>query len=317
MTEFTIPLLSGWEPRQPASPGAVAEHLRCPADERLYVLLDAARDDAVLRLLAQEECPFEPLFQGGRKERLYGVSPFLVRCRDASRLMDWATSEGLGCVVFLHSREGLRELAAAMRRLLMVRTEQHEALLFRFYDPRVLRVYLPTCDGREQGLIFAGVERYLLQATEGDALLSFDAPAERDRQARLEGRLLIRPPQMAAFDRLAREGVMDQLCDHLQRHLPDRCAELGQRETRRLVDLGMDRAAAHGLTMEQDVSSYINLMFVLGRDFDSDPALAWAGKILRDPQVEDPSDRMVLLYEEAAERLEQRPRGAGSEELRP
>jgi hypothetical protein len=50
-----------------------------------------------------------------------------------------------------------------LRRLLTVYDEKGKPLLFRFYDPRVMRVYLPTCNSEELTAIFGPVASYILE----------------------------------------------------------------------------------------------------------------------------------------------------------
>jgi len=46
-------------------------------------------------------------------------------------------------------------------------------MIFRWYDPRVLRVYLPTCTASELRTVFGPVERYLVDRADGDGLIEF------------------------------------------------------------------------------------------------------------------------------------------------
>jgi hypothetical protein len=48
-------------------------------------------------------------------------------------------------------------------------------LYFRFYDPRVLRVYLPTCTTDERSTFFGPVTCFLMEGEEPDELLLFPA----------------------------------------------------------------------------------------------------------------------------------------------
>lgn len=68
------------------------------------------------------------------------------------------------------------------RRFLRVTDEQGQPLMFRYYDPRVLRVYLPTCTAEELALVFGPVSAYLIEDGEvrGGAQMRL-VGAERDR----------------------------------------------------------------------------------------------------------------------------------------
>lgn len=43
-------------------------------------------------------------------------------------------------------------------------------MLFRFYDPRVLRLYLPSCTTEELDRVFGSVERFILEDGSGEML---------------------------------------------------------------------------------------------------------------------------------------------------
>jgi hypothetical protein len=69
---------------------------------------------------------------------------------------------------------------------------------------------------------------------------------------------------------------------HVVRFFP-RAADSGESQLLDLVRHGIRRAAAHGITTRPDVCKYVDLMMVLGRDFDTDAGLAWAAAILEQP----------------------------------
>jgi hypothetical protein len=80
-----------------------------------------------------------------------------------------------------------------LRTLLRVRDEAGRTLLFRFYDPRVLRAYLPTCTATEWQSVFGPVHQLICSADEdeerrdsegnGRGMLVFkrDGPMRRDQ----------------------------------------------------------------------------------------------------------------------------------------
>jgi hypothetical protein len=66
-------------------------------------------------------------------------------------------------------------LRARLRRLLMVKSESERTLYFRFYDPRVLRVFLPMATPRQVSTFFGGGEvgAFLAEAADARAALVF------------------------------------------------------------------------------------------------------------------------------------------------
>jgi hypothetical protein len=59
-----------------------------------------------------------------------------------------------------------------------VKTEDGKELYFRFYDPRVLRVFLPTCSPRETTGFFGPIKSFLLEDDPPQTLLRFTDRAE-------------------------------------------------------------------------------------------------------------------------------------------
>ena len=86
----------------------------------------------------------------------------------------------------------------------------------------------------------------------------------------------------------------DRMLKHLRRHFPDRCESFSDGGTRELIREGMRRAKRYGLHGQGDVCRYIDLMFLFGRKFDSDPNYTWTRSIL-DDATENPTSRMDRL----------------------
>jgi hypothetical protein len=141
----------------------------------LFAILDAARTDEVLAKLAKAEVQYESLFRGREEEPLFDVSPFLVVCKQETELFKWLTSEGWGqsLGVFFTSSDSFSNLFSHFQKFLMVKEEGGEELYFRFYDPRVLQVYLPTCTPQETSSFFGNVRRFLMESGDGELIISF------------------------------------------------------------------------------------------------------------------------------------------------
>ena len=145
-------LINGWNAQPVAAPPekALAGTLCCLAGSdggRLYALVDAAGNDQVLQRLAATEACHQSLFQGSDKERLFSVGAFLVACDQDFALLQWLTTEawGSGSVVFLTSSVHWDQLFQHLQRSLTAVTHDDREVYFRYYDPRVLRDYLPLC----------------------------------------------------------------------------------------------------------------------------------------------------------------------------
>jgi hypothetical protein len=92
--------------------------------------------------------------------------------------------------------------------------------------------------------------------------------------------LKIRPEQWEALTAYAARNFIDSACRHFKGVRPDDCDKLGEEGLRERVARGLEKAKGYGITLERDVLGYINLMFLWGDDFDTDPAIDWARPIL-------------------------------------
>lgn len=133
-----------------------------PKSPSLYVVVDAARDDRIYDLLQELDDDARCLYRGRLPEPLARAAPYLVRLRRDSafgrafRREGW--SHGWGIVV--KSNRPMDDLFRHFRTLLIVQDAQKKKLLFRFYDPRVLSSYLPTCTSDELETVFGPVETF-------------------------------------------------------------------------------------------------------------------------------------------------------------
>lgn len=101
-------------------------------------------------------------YKGSAEEKFSHVAPCLFSTRH-SAIAEWLFTEGWGQSwgVFIIAETNLDQLHRHFRRFLRIKTESGQQLYFRFYDPRVLRLFLPTCN-QPQLLDFFGPIRYFL-----------------------------------------------------------------------------------------------------------------------------------------------------------
>lgn len=107
--------------------------------------------------------------------------------------------------------------------------------------------------------------------------------------------LTIRKEQMAVFRGPAVKAFEERMVAHLGRCFPKQCRALSEPELRETIQYGIKAAAKYGIIIERDVCRYIDLMVVLGRDFDRDPKLPWASSILNNRALKDPGYKLERL----------------------
>lgn len=153
--------------------GPALEVLR-QVEEPLYAVLDAARSPRVLELLRDSGEQYESLYEGAAAEDLAGQAPYLVTIPAHSWLLEdllaegWGKSWGIWAAVNID----FRELRHHFRKFLLVEIGARK-FYFRFYDPRVLRAFLPTCDLQQLAEFQGPVRRFFLEDEDGRGCLAF------------------------------------------------------------------------------------------------------------------------------------------------
>lgn len=115
--------------------------------------------------------------------------------------------------------------------------------------------------------------------------------------------LAIRKEQFDAFEKQEVKKFEDPTYLHLNELYPDQCQHLGETKLRRTIQYGIKRAAAYGIQREDDVRKYVEVMVLLGPDFDKDPKFPWASSVLNDEKLKDPKAKATRLYETARKRI--------------
>ncbi len=148
-----------------------------------WMVVDCARDQKQIFLfLLGCHLEYSCLYSGPLTPALEMAAPYLVQLehddQETRRLiqLSWGNSWG----VFLKSGTSLEKLRRHLRGFLMVRDPQGRRMTFRYYDPRVLRVYLPTCNSEELRTVFGPIECFWTEdQKDSDHMLEFRFEAGR------------------------------------------------------------------------------------------------------------------------------------------
>ena len=157
-------------PRQPR-----LEDLLRKDFQPLYALLDASREPSVLKVILESKEEHQSLYEGAQGAQLAHFAPYLIRIPPKSALLDtlvnqaWSKSWG----VFLTSDKPLKDLRTHFRHFLTVKLPDGQQVYFRYYDPRVLRLFLPTCLPEESTQFFGPVKQFLIEAEAPNLALHF------------------------------------------------------------------------------------------------------------------------------------------------
>lgn len=147
---------------------SVAEFLLARAEKddcELYGIVDSARNDEVFRYLVTGDVRYKSLFEDTMDVQSYGVSGFLVECKKESPLFKWMTTEAWGdnCCIFFTSKASFDDLFTHFQKFNRVYIEGDDVVLFRYYDPRVLSLFLPTCNDDQIHSFFGKVNLFFAE----------------------------------------------------------------------------------------------------------------------------------------------------------
>jgi hypothetical protein len=141
----------------------------------VFAILDGASVQGLLQKLADLQPEHVCLYRGELEPDMAEVAPYLVKLDKEGQFTNWVLDRGWGnhWGVFAESNSDLNALRNHFRRFLTVHDASGKPLLFRYYDPRVLRTYLPTCNAEELKAMFGPVESYMMEDESAAGILRF------------------------------------------------------------------------------------------------------------------------------------------------
>ncbi len=155
---------------------ALSEKLFENVELNVFAVLDGASIPDLLENLYEQQPEHVCLYRGELEPDMAEVSPYLVKLRPDSDFADWVIEKGWGqhWGIFVLSHESLRAMRRHFRKFLVVYDPENKPLYFRYYDPRVLRVFLPNCNAEELATVFDSVTCYYLEDDDSSVALRFE-----------------------------------------------------------------------------------------------------------------------------------------------
>lgn len=140
-----------------------------------YAVLDGASIDDLLPVFEELAPEYICLYRGELDEELAACAPYLVKLEEDSEFTDWIVAEGWSnhWGIFASSDAEMKEVRKHFRTFLIVKDPDGKQIYFRYYDPRVLRIFLPTCLPHELDQLFGPLSAYHCEDEDPGNLLSF------------------------------------------------------------------------------------------------------------------------------------------------
>ena len=148
-----------------------------PRGPQVHWLLDGARDPEIAGLLRAGGLEYTCLFSGPLHPALQAAAPYLVHLAAGSpttnRLLQRGWGRAWGIFTVAPPDVTLVQQRLHFKKFLRVRTEEGRELAFRYYDPRVLNVYLPTCTADEFHTVLGPLNALIAEQPGGAELRSY------------------------------------------------------------------------------------------------------------------------------------------------
>ena len=243
------------------------------------------------------------LYRGELAPDLAEAAPYLVRLERGTPLSRWILEQGWGqhwgIFALVDEDVVLKDLRKHFRTFLMIENPDGKPLYFRYYDPRILRAYLPTCNDNELATVFGPVQAYAMESVDGAAVEEFYSPREPGVAQR---HLRMRPEQMDALALIPQQYYIQEMVAHALEFFPDACKRIGGTKLEPFIRDGIAQASEYGIEGRVDVKRFLNLRFAFGPDFDRQ--CQWAREILDNASITSPSTKSLLLHEAGLSQLE-------------
>ena len=142
---------------------------------QVYCVLDGVMVPDLPDRLYRGQVPNYCLLTGDLPADVTHAAPYLVYLSPDSKFADWVLKESIGkhWGVFVQSPRSMLEMRRHFRALMQAYDERGNPMKFRFYDPRVLSKFLPTCNGGELRTLFGEVQAFYTENESGDALVRY------------------------------------------------------------------------------------------------------------------------------------------------
>jgi hypothetical protein len=154
---------------------------------RLYCVLDGASVPELPKRLYESQVPNFCLFSGDLEPDMIYVAPYVALLSPGNPFTDRVFSQSWGkhWGIFVQSRHSLNAMHRHFRALVNVYDENANAMIFRYYDPRVIRDFLPTCTPEELETFFGKAESFFAESADGQNLLKFELANKKLKQTEL------------------------------------------------------------------------------------------------------------------------------------
>ena len=162
---------------------SLIKYLFSQPETNVFTVLDGASVEQLPQLLWEHKPENICLYRGEQAPDMAAVAPYLVKLEYDHPFTKLVCEKGWGnhwgIFVQTSPEVNIRDLRGHFRRFLMVYDPDGKLMYFRYYDPRVLRTYLPTCNSEDIKIVFGPIGSYITEDEDLSMLLRFTPDGEK------------------------------------------------------------------------------------------------------------------------------------------
>ena len=131
----------------------------------IYIILDAARLEGNLNDAKQLNKSFRCLYESSKEKIYQTIGPYIFSVKNSSPFYEWYMKNGWGNAwgLMIFSSETIDRLNDHFLKFKYMQDESGIKQYFRYYDPRVLKKFLPTCTKEELNKFFGPIEYFIVE----------------------------------------------------------------------------------------------------------------------------------------------------------
>ncbi len=290
----------------------------------VYVILDGARDQKIERIIRQGQLKSACLYEGKLTFKMTQAAPYLVRLeKDHPQTIEliqkgWGNSWGIFAIAYqgathINIRHNCRKIAR-------VKGPNGKNLVFRYYDPRVLRTYITQCDLNDAEKVFGPISEFIVEGEQHNTMHRYKrvksgiqdshnandihittCVEDEDFTRGESGALSITSEQFSVFEQEKFKRFIAEMEVHLTSHFTAQTANfIEQDHLTDWVNQNILHAQDFGFITELDICRYLNVAIVQGESVKDAP---WLKAIMAEKLF--PSTKATLLEEKSLALLEQ------------
>lgn len=234
-----------------------------------YLILDGAQIDDLVKTIykLQKTAQVDVLYLNTRFAELQDVSPVLVKVQPTDPLFqkfqtDWQTTAG----IHILAKGDIYTLGNHLRSSLQAKING-QPTLFRFYDPRILKLWLETITPQQQSQFMGTITTLYLPATEDSQAKEYHNDQHLVCVTPDTVWIELNDQQLEHLTLAKKAVTKQQILQDLNQYFPDKLQRLNAEQQNLLVNTSINKAVQYGTDSPMDSYLWSILLLHKGLNF--------------------------------------------------